>query len=94
MKNNYQRKPLKVTAIQWFKSGDSKLVKRYLQSAGINNARCYKCDDLISNHGKLHLIDKVKMICPGTWVIEDEYGDIYCCSDEMFKKNYEVIDEN
>jgi hypothetical protein len=93
MKNNYQRKSLKVKSIQWFKGDDCLRVKRYFHASSIIHPRCHKCNKPISKHGHVETVGGDKMVCPGMWIVVDEYGDCYCWTDDIFRKNYEVIDD-
>ncbi len=91
MTNNYQRKQSKVTATQWFKQGDCIHVKSYIQKRVVVDPSCYKCNKPISKHGHVETVEGDKMVCPGMWIVVDEYGDCYCWSDDIFRRNYEVI---
>jgi hypothetical protein len=79
----YQRKSEIVSAVQWFKMGDHKDVKRYSNDKKL----CSSCGNPYREHG----IIGIYLVCPSGWVVAAKDG-IRVMSDEEFREKYEPWD--
>ena len=89
----FTKKPVTITASQWFKSGDHPAVRDISDS-----------DDLFfTGMGGATLVEREKfgvigtlespnhLVTPGDWIITGVQGEMYPCKDEIFRLTYEPV---
>ena len=87
-----RKKPVEVEAIQllpfnyddivaW--AGDNIEIKHLFNTVGV-----VVCEAMINTiKGKMHAIE-------GDWIIKGVNGEFYSCTDDIFRKTYDIIDDN
>lgn len=75
--NKYRKRPVVITAKQWFKGGDHpKVVASSLCSSG------YGIETLEGFH----------VVSPGDWIIRGVSGEYYPCKPNIFEATYEPVE--
>lgn len=80
--NQYRKKPVVITAVQWFKDGDHPSV---IRKAGPNrhaDEGIPWCPTLEGGH----------VVTPGDWIITGVKGEHYPCKPDIFALTYEAAD--
>lgn len=83
----FQKRPVVIDAVQWFKHGDHPAVEQYGQ--GIIDqypayAQCGTIKTLEDNHYTRH------HVVPGDWIITGVKGEQYPCKPDVFEQTYEA----
>jgi len=85
----FKKKPVIFEAKQWWRMGDHPAVKRVWK-------RLAKSNHVIGPTVKKYVIDTIdgeEEVTPGTWIITLQNGDFYPCEDEIFRQNYELVED-
>ena len=81
-----------VTAKKW----DGKFtewLKPYLSEFKVGDGHCTMCKHPLEKHGLVDSVNGTKiMICPGDWLIWNEYSMLYKASQSNFKKKYKLVE--
>lgn len=93
-----------VEATQWFRNGDhplddvapaepreGKIVRYYNNPAVPRTHVCLLCAHLMQVHGFLDNKDGGFPVCPGDWIITNEYGFTYVLGPKVFNLFYEPV---
>ena len=73
----YRKRPVVITATQWFKHGDHAAVERVPLS------------DLECDFGWVKTLEGGHMVTPGDWIITGVKGEHYPCKPDIFAATYE-----
>lgn len=83
----YKKKPLPVTAVQWFKDGDHPLVIGYDRHWLIAGP-----EETPVNFG-IHTAEGHMEVKPGVWIVGPGYsGEYWPVQDDIFRATYEPCD--
>jgi hypothetical protein len=89
----YRKRPLIITAKQWFKAGDHLAVltppRMCIKSSDM---RCVHCGESSGKHGEIVTLesgDGYQLVCPGDWIIKGIKGEFYPCKPDVFTQTYE-----
>ena len=89
----FTKKPVTISATQWFKNGDHPQVRAISPSE----------DPFFTGMGGATLTDREKygvigtlespnhLVIPGDWIITGVKGEMYPCKDEIFRLTYEPV---
>ena len=102
---HYRKKPIVITAHQWFKNGDhpkdgpftpgleGDLVRYFRHPDGFNaNTVCDKCAKVLHVHGFIDTLEGGHRVCPGDWIITGIQGEHYPCKPDIFEATYEAVE--
>ena len=78
----YRKKPVVVEAVQWFEHGDHPAVCEYLTR-----------DPDMRGQGWVGPLGAGYIVAPGDWIITGPAGDVYPCTDAIFRATYEEVAE-
>lgn len=85
----FQKRPVIIDAVQWFKIGDHDSVRAY--EADQLNDKCKYCGCLHNLHGWIDTLEGGHIVCPGDWIITGVQGEHYPCKPDIFEQTYEVV---
>ena len=97
----FQKKPVVIEAVQWFKNGDHSedgpddgvegKVVRYFRRPDLDGITpCQHCRAALHNHGWIDTLEAGHRVCPGDWIITGVKGERYPCKPDIFKETYEA----
>ena len=94
----YRKKPVVIEATQWFKHGDSPLVRKtsYLEvSNELGTSGCSKGDPYWTweRMGMIDTLEGKHAVIPGDWIIQGIQGEPYPCKPDIFELTYELVEE-
>jgi hypothetical protein len=92
----FRKRPIVISASQWFKHGDHPAVERYLDTAeGIERLT----PEMQIAWGKfarefagITTLEGVMRVSPGDWIITGIQGEFYPCKPDIFAATYEPAD--
>lgn len=90
MEQRYRKKPVVVTATQWFGDGDHANVYPYAGRPSL--IECPICCKEWAHHGEVHATGCSHIVCPGNYIVTDERGNRTLVSPDIFEATYERID--
>lgn len=90
----FQKKPVIIEAIQWFKLGDHTRVQPFLKNGKILVSQCVHCGLPYSQHGWVDTLEGGHIVCPGDWIIEGISGEFYPCKPDIFEATYARVDDH
>jgi len=89
----YRKKPVVITATQWFElqTGDM-AVRQIRMLEGYVSGPCKSCRVPMEHHGEIDTLEGVYIVCPGDWIITDTdiEGEKYPCKPDIFALTYEL----
>lgn len=85
MEEQFRKKPIVITATQWFKPGDHPAVQAY----DALDLLCNYCQKPENVHGWVETLEGGHVVCPGDWVITGIKGEVYPCKPDIFEATYE-----
>lgn len=98
MEKRFRKKPIEVTATQWFKIGDhpydgarGDMVVRGYRSKHAAHAECGVCGKDLRKHGWVNTLEGGHIVCPGDWIITGVKGERYPCKPDVFARTYEPV---
>ena len=89
----FTKKPVTISATQWFKNGDHPQVRAIAPSddlffTGMGGA-------MLTGREKYGVIGTLEspnhLVTPGDWIITGVAGEMYPCKDEIFRLTYEPV---
>lgn len=93
----YETKPVRVTATQWFKLGDSEFVTAPLEGGYPENI-CHVCNKPYGKHGRMVWDTgsgyKSGSVCPGDWIVVHPDNVVNVVSSAKFKEYYVKAEED
>lgn len=90
----YRKKPLEVTAYQWFSHGEEEVgpILFYRDPTARNLiAKCAQCGNKMCDHGRIKTLEGYNIVCPGDWIITGIKGEMYPCKPHIFQISYEEV---
>ena len=87
----FRKKPIVVSAKQWFKVGDYPNVQNVEHTGKPTN--CEHCGKDPNIHGRIETLEGGHLVCPGDWIIEGIKGELYPCKPDIFALTYEEVNE-
>lgn len=94
----FQKKPVVVEAIQWFKKGDHPEV---LPSVKSPSGALYQHDKIYPDGGagyvhtfSVFTSSGLREVSPGDWIVDEPAGGQFLCKPDAFASIYELVDEN
>lgn len=88
----YQKKPVVIEAVQWFKHGDHPAVEEIADCEDQVGEKCLKCGHFAEDHGSIETLEGAMVACPGDWIITGVKGEHYPCKPDIFDMTYEKAD--
>jgi hypothetical protein len=85
----YRRKPLVVDATPWLRPGDHPAVT-YPVPAHVAIPAGRDCTQL----GAIETLEGWMLVSPGDLIVRGVHGEHYACKPEIFRKTYELAEEN
>ncbi|ARF70788.1 hypothetical protein B7C51_25295 (plasmid) [Paenibacillus larvae subsp. pulvifaciens] len=87
----YRKKPVVVSAKQWWKMGDVPDAKIQPCNPHSRNI-CTECGDEITRYGKCPTLEGHHIVCPGDYIIRGVKGEYYPCKPDIFAETYEPVE--
>lgn len=97
----YRKKPVVITACQWFKNGDhysdgdpkteGETVRYYRTPDATCDSKCRVCGVRLFAHGWIDTLEGGLRVCPGDFIIEGIEGEYYPCKPDIFYATYEDV---
>ena len=72
----YRKKPVVISASQWFREGDHHRVRAH---------------DKLPSLGWIDTLEGGHIVSPGDWIIRGVEGEFYPCKPDIFAKTYEAV---
>lgn len=96
----FRKKPVEITAAQWFKNGDHPedgssgveegLVVRYFRRPDLpGTAMCRHCGNQMHHHGWIDTLEGGHIVCPGDWIVTGVNRERYPVKPDIFEATYE-----
>jgi hypothetical protein len=77
----FRKKPVEITATQWFKMGDHPAVEVYFPPG--------RATVPSPTHGWISTLEGGHIVSPGDWIIRGIRGEHYPCKPDIFELTYE-----
>ena len=89
----YRKKPIVVEAERWhnFQQETHVGVSSDIFSHEGGN-KCFKCDELLDEHGTIPTLEGKHIVCPGDWIITGIKSEKYPCKPDIFEATYEKVE--
>lgn len=76
----FVKKPVEITAAQWFKDGDHPMVMKL-----------HTNDVMKEGWGAIHTREGTMEVKPGAWIIRGVAGEFYACDPDVFEQTYTLV---
>ena len=87
---NFRKKPVVVTASQWFAAGDHADVQ--IMDSRSTSDSCKYCAKPLNVHGWISTLEGGHIVCPADWIITGVQGENYPCKPDIFATTYEPVE--
>lgn len=107
MIKKYRKKPVVISAKQWFKVTYDReaghgitpedmpiyhLQVGYYRTPELDGQhKCMYCNDIMHNHGWVDTLEGGHIVCPKDWIIIGIAGERYPCKPDIFEATYEEV---
>lgn len=89
--SQYRKRPIVISATQWFSKGDHPAVSRLWGPIYPRGERCGQCDKPYGVHGWIATLEGGHVVCQGDWIITGIAGEHYPCKPDIFDLTYESV---
>jgi len=89
LEKQFRKKPIVITATQWFAPGDHPAVQAYENHP--MDGPCSYCRFDWDEHGWIETLEGGHVVCPGDWIITGIKGEQYPCKPDIFEATYEPV---
>lgn len=102
----YQKRPIRITAVQWFKHGDHPEVKPgpirvkqfMMNMQSLQEQEIVRVDDRIVEinpaYGWIDTMENAHEVTPGDYIIRGIKGEFYPCKPDIFEHTYDLVDSS
>lgn len=88
----FRKKHNEIEAERWFSEADNERLGVSNYSVwNLHSDICDYCSNTIKNHGWINTIDGGYIVCPGDWIITNEF-EKYPCKPNNFDRMYEKVE--
>jgi len=93
----YRKKPVVITAVQWFKEGDHPQVVKMMSHPEGEEEYSRKLYDAFGGLAEvfygIRTLEGVMHVTPGDYIICGVAGEYYPCKPDIFEKTYDYVGE-